>query len=473
MSVAPLQIKLGMFLRQTGHHIAAWRLPDVAEDSGINFARSAQVAEIAERGLFDLIFSADNVALPHDDATALEYVSDAAWIEPYTLMAALAPVTRNIGLICTATTTYDEPYFIARKFASLDLVSGGRAGWNVVTSGVPTEAANFGRHFHPEKSDRYRRAREFVEVVRGLWDSWDDDAFLRDKASGKFFDSNRLHVLNHAGAQFKVRGPLNVARSPQGQPVVVQAGSSDDGMEVAAETAEVVFTAQPDIENARRFYAEIRRRMAKYGRDPREIVIMPGFLAMVGRSQQEAQDKFERLQQLIHPKMGLTLLTKYMGYDLTGCNIDDPLPEPPPGAHLNSRTVILTKTARAENLTVRQLYERVAGSRGHCQVCGTASQIADAMEEWFTSGAADGFNVMPPYLPGALEDFVELVVPELQRRGLFRTRYEGKTLRENLGLPRPLSRYRTGAPERPGDPGILAWPDQPHDRAPATPAAQR
>jgi len=444
------QIKLGMFLRQCGHHIAAWRHPDTWEDSGVNFQRSIQIAKTAERGLFDLIFSADNVALPHDDVTTLTRVSDAAWIEPFTLMAALSSVTEHIGFVCTATTTYDEPYFVARKFASLDHVSGGRSGWNMVTSGVKTEAANFGRDFHPAKSDRYRRAREFIDVVRGLWDSWDDDAFLRDKADGKFFDADKLHVLNHVGPQFKVRGPLNVARSPQGQPVLVQAGSSEDGRDVAAETAEVVFTATTTIDDAREFYSDIRSRAAKYGRDPDDIKIMPGFFVTVAPTRQEARDKLEQLQKLIHPEMGLTLLSKYTGFDLSGCDVDAPMPEFPDNNIISSRSIMLRDMARRENLTVRQLYERVAGSRGHFQVCGTPQDVADHMEEWFTTGAADGFNVMPPFFPVSLNDFVELVTPELQRRGLFRTKYEGKTLRENLGLPRPESMYK-GRAHAPAD----------------------
>jgi alkanesulfonate monooxygenase len=441
MSVAPRQIKLGMFLRQCGNHIAAWRFPDTAEDAGVNFARSVQVARTAERGLFDLLFSADNVALPHDDIATLSRVSDAAWIEPFTLMAALATVTEHIGLVCTATTTYDEPYFVARKFASLDHVSGGRGGWNVVTSGVQNEAANFGKDFHPAKSDRYHRAREFVDVVRGLWDSWDADAFVRDKVTGQFFIAEKLHVLNHKGDHFKVRGPLNVARSPQGQPVIVQAGQSEDGRDLAAATAEVVFTVHGAIETARTFYSDIRERAAKFGRNPDYLKIMPGMLVTVGRSLQEAQDTHARLQKLIDPRMGLTLLSKYMGYDLTGCDVDAPLPELPESNVISSRSGTLSRMARRENMTVRQLYEFVAGSRGHFEVVGTAGQVADAMEEWFTTGAADGFNVMVPYLPGGLESFVDLVTPELQRRGLFRMAYEGRTLRENLGLPAPQSRY--------------------------------
>ena len=434
-------MKVGLFLRPHGHHIAAWRHPDTPADCDASIAPLVRVAQIAERGLFDMIFSADEVAVPHADARTLVRVSDANRIDPFTMLTALAMVTKHIGLVCTATTTYDEPYFVARRFASLDLVSGGRSGWNMVTSGVQLEAANFGRAYHPAKTDRYHRAREFIDVVRGLWDSWDDDAFLRDKATGQFFDAEKLHTLDHRGAQFSVRGPLNVERSPQGQPVLVQAGQSDDGREIAAETSDVVFTAQHDLASARTFYADIKARVAKHGRNPDEVKVMPGLLVMVGRTSQEAQDKLERLKSLIHPEMGLTLLSKYIGFDLSGVAIDGPLPPIPENNVVSTRSALLQGIARRENLTVRQLYERVAGSRGHFDVVGTPSQVADQMEEWFTTGAADGFNFMPMYLPTGVSDFVELVVPELQRRGLYRAAYEGTTLRDNLGLPRPRSRY--------------------------------
>lgn len=441
MSTPKRQIKLGLFLRPHGHHIAAWRHPDTPVDYDANIAPLAAVAQIAERGLFDMIFSADNVALPHADGRTLTRVSDANRIDPFTMMTALAMVTRHIGLVCTATTTYDEPYFVARRFASLDLVSGGRSGWNMVTSGVQLEAANFGREFHPAKTERYHRAREFIDVVRGLWDSWDDDAFIRNKATGEFFDARKLHVLDHKGEHFAVRGPLNAERSPQGQPVLVQAGQSDDGRDIAAETSDVVFTAQPNLVSAQAFYADIKARAAQHGRNPDDVKIMPGLLVMVGRTTQEARDKLERLQNLIHPEMGLTLLSKYIGFDLSGVDINGPLPELPQSNVVSTRSDLLREMARRDNLTVQQLYERVAGSRGHFDVVGTPAYVADQMEEWFTSGAADGFNFMPMHLPTGVSDFVELVVPELQRRGLYRTAYQGTTLRENLGLPRPPSMY--------------------------------
>ena len=365
-----------------------------------------------------------------------------AWIEPFTLLSALAPLTKNIGLVCTATTSYEEPYSLARKFASLDLISGGRAGWNLITSENKTEAENFGRVAHPPKVERYRRAREFAEVVCGLWNSWDDDAFLRDRSSGVFFDRNKMHVLNHDGKYFAVRGPLNVARSPQGQPVLVQAGASNDGMELAAETAEVVFAAQSTLDGGKAFYANVKDRMAKYGRDRDDLKIMPGLAVTVGRTADEAKEKYDRLQDLIHPDVGLALLSTRMGFDLSGYPLDGPLPELPKNEVIGSRSDVMVATAKRENLTIRQLYKRFAGARGHLEVVGTPAQIADRMQEWVEAEAADGFNVIVPIFPGGLNDFVDSVIPELQRRKIFRTDYESATLRGNLGLRIPAAAAR-------------------------------
>jgi FMN-dependent oxidoreductase (nitrilotriacetate monooxygenase family) len=307
------------------------------------------------------------------------------------------------------------------------------------------EAKNFGCDVHMQHDERYERAREFAHVVRGLWDSWDDDAFIRDKARGVFFDPAALHVLDHRGEHFRVRGPLNVARSPQGRPVMVQAGSSDAGKELAAETADVVFTAQQSLAEAKAFYADLKRRLPRYGRGPDDVKVMPGLFATVGCTEQEARDKYEELQQLIHPTVGLMLLSAFLGYDVSGLDPDGPLPELPPQVLATSRARLLSDLARRESLTIRQLYMRMAGARGHRQIYGTPAQIADEMEAWFKEEAADGFNVMPPIEPASLDDFVALVIPELQRRGLFRTRYEGRTLRDRLGLRRPASVYATRA----------------------------
>jgi FMN-dependent oxidoreductase (nitrilotriacetate monooxygenase family) len=442
------QMKLGMFLRPSGHHVAGWRHPDAEVDAGWNFDCYRRLAQTAERALFDMLFLADTAGLPSDDWSNISQTAYVAWIDPFTTMAALATVTHHIGLVCTASTSFEEPFSLARKFASLDLVSGGRGGWNLITSVNPLEWRNFGFEEQVARERRYARAREFADVVRGLWDSWDDDAFVLDKAAGLFFDPDKLHALQHRGEFFCVHGPLNVRRSPQGRPVLVQAGASDDGKDLAAETADVIFAANPTLEGAREFYADIKKRVARFGRDPDEVLVMPGFQVTLGSSEQEAQDKYQALQDLIPPAVGVRHLSQYINYDLSAFPVDGPLPDIPL-TNLNfSRTETLFKMARAENLTIRQLYQRVAGGRGHFQVQGTPKQVADAMEEWFTTGIADGFNFMAPILPSGLDEFAELVVPELQRRGLYRTRYEGATLRDNLGLPRPASRYAERAVPR-------------------------
>ena len=362
-------------------------------------------------------------------------------IEPLTLLGALSAVTSHIGLISTATTTYLDPFHVARMFATLDQMSEGRVGWNVVTSSAASEAFNFSHDKHAAHADRYRRAAEFIEVAQGLWDTWEDDAFVMDKAEGLFFDPDKLHMLHHKGEHFSVRGPLMVPRSPQGQPVIVQAGQSDAGRELAARTAEVLFTVQQQLAPAKAFYADLKARVAKCGRSPDSLKIMPGVLTVVGRTRDEAQEKFERLQALIHPELGVAALSDIVALDLRPFPLDGPLPEVPLSNSQQGRQQMVVEMARSENLTIRQLYKRVATARGHRVAVGTATDIADALEEWYRGGAADGFNIMPQVLPAGLDEFVELVIPELQRRGLFRTRYEGRTLRENVGLPRPGNRF--------------------------------
>jgi len=435
------KMRLGAFIQAHGHHMAAWRHPEVAEAADSNFPHMVEIARTAEHGLFDMLFSADVVGAAEDEPEDLCMSSFVTRFEPITLFSALAAMTTHIGLVCTSTTTYDEPYHIARRFAGLDIISGGRSGWNLVTSQNPFEAHNFGRESHMALGDRYKKAEEFADVVRGLWDSWDDDAFIRDKESGRFFEPDKLHVLDHKGEFFRVRGPLNVARSPQGHPVMVQAGSSNDGKELAARTAEVIFTAHQTIEDAKAFYADVKGRLARYGRKPEHVLIMPGIYAMVGRTEDEAREKYDKLQSLIHPRVGLKFLSRFLAHDVTQYPVDEPLPAHVDAHIVGSRPALLVKMARRDNLTIRQLYMRMAGARGHRQIFGTPVQIADELEAWFTGGAADGFNVMPPVLPGSLKDFVALVIPELQRRGLFRTRYEGRTLRENLGLPYPRNQF--------------------------------
>jgi FMN-dependent oxidoreductase (nitrilotriacetate monooxygenase family) len=442
---SPRQIKLGMFLRPAGHHIAAWRHPESQADAGWNFSRYMELAQTAERGLFDMLFLADTSGVPTDDMENARHLAYVAWIEPFTTMAALATATSRVGLVCTSSTSFETPFGIARKFASLDLVSRGRAGWNLITSANPLEWRNFGAEPQGAPAKRYARAREFAHVVQGLWDSWDDDAFLVDRKSGVFFDPEKLHALDHKGEHFQVRGPLNVSRSPQARPVMVQAGASDEGRSLAAETADVIFAAAPTLEVGREFYADVKARVARCGRNPDHVLIMPGFQVMLGSSEQEARDRFEFLQNLIPDALGVRHLSTYIGVELSGYPVDGPLPDLPLNNLNVSRTEMLFKLARRENLTIRQLYQRIAGGRGHFQTFGTAKQVADMMEEWTKAGAADGFNYMAPLFPGQLEEFIAGVIPELQRRGLYRTRYEADTLRGNLGLPWPVSRYAHSA----------------------------
>ncbi len=440
------QMKLGSFFHPTGHHVASWLHPDAQIDAGTNFRHYVELAQMSEAAKFDLMFLADALATRDGKLEALSrWPQYMAYFEPITLLSGIAGLTERIGLVATATTSYNEPYNVARKFASLDLISEGRAGWNVVTSANLSEAFNFGREAHYEHGERYDRAAEFTEVVKGLWDSWDDDAFVRDRASSRYFDPSKLHKLNHKGEHFSVRGPLNVARSPQGHPVIFQAGSSESGRELAARTAEAVFTPQHTLAGAQAFYRDLKGRMAKYGRDPEHLKVMPGLNPVVGRTEREAREKYEYLVSLIHPDVGLELLSNALaGFDLTEYDLDGPLPE-----EVFSRTSQAGTTsfnlvlgwARDERLTIRQLYQRFAGARGQRTVIGTASQIVDQMETWFLERGVDGFLIQPSTLPGGLREFIALVIPELQERGLFRTEYEGPTLRENLGLPRPVSRY--------------------------------
>jgi FMN-dependent oxidoreductase (nitrilotriacetate monooxygenase family) len=433
------RMRLGAFLYPGGHHVAAWRHPASQADAGVNVAHYRQIARTAEAAGFDLLFLADGVSIRGDDLdalsrTAIRYVGQ---FEPLTLLSYLAAVTERIGLVATASTTYNEPFHVARKFASLDHLSGGRAGWNLVTSADPREAWNFGRESHMAHANRYARAEEFVDVVRGLWDSYEDDAFVRDRADGRFFDPGKLHLLAHEGSHFSVRGPLNVPRPPQGHPVVVQAGSSEAGKSLAARTAEVIFTAQQTLEDATAFYADVKGRMRAFGRDPDHLKIMPGAFPVVGRTEGEAQDKFDALQELIHPVVGRSLLEQLTGADFSAHPDDAPVPEMPETEGGKSRKDLFVQLARREGLTIRELYLRAAAARGHWTLVGTPVQIADALQERFEAFGADGFNIMPPTLPGGLDDFAALVIPELRRRGLIRSRYEGATLREHLGLPRP------------------------------------
>lgn len=438
------KLRLGVFFNPTGHHVASWRHPDAQIDAGINFEHYKEITQTSERGKFDMIFFQDSVAVRRAPIEALsraaQYVAN---FEPITLLSALSSVTKHIGLTATASTSYNEPYHVARKFASLDHLSGGRAGWNLVTSVQDAEAQNFGREKHFEHEERYERAREFAEIVRGLWDSWDDDAFVRDRDVGLYFEPDRLHTLDHTGKHFSVRGPLNVPRPPQGYPVIVQAGASDAGIQLAAEYAEACFCSPNSLDVAQKYYQRLKGTMETFGRSPDHAKVLPGLSPVVGKTMSEAEEKYEELQELTHPIVARGILETVLGYvDLSGHDFDGPMPELGETNASQSTVDELTTIAREENLTIRQLALRVAGARGKLVIKGTASHIADFMEDWFSNHGCDGFNILPPVLPGSLNDFVDHVVPELQKRGLFRTEYEGTTLRENLGLPRPASRYQ-------------------------------
>jgi alkanesulfonate monooxygenase len=375
------------------------------------------------------------------------------------LLSALAPMTSHIGLVATASTSYNEPFHVARKFASIDHISGGRAGWNLVTSGQEAEAKNFGREKHYQHGERYERAREFAQIVVGLWDSWDDDAFVRDKETGQFFHPDKLHPLNHKGENFSVRGPLNIPRTPQGRPVIVQAGGSEDMIKVAAEFAEVIFCAPLALDAAQKFYRNLKDRVAAYGRDPDQVKIMPGLSCIVARTAEEAEEQYQHLQSLIHPMVAREILSMVLGYaDLSAYSLDDPMPQNLPVSNLSRSTFEhVMDMARREKLTMGQVALRVAGARGKAVVKGSPTQVADIMERWFREEGCDGFNLMPPFLPGGLDDFVDLVLPELRRRGLFRAEYEGRTLRDHLGLRRPASRHAADKDVRPG---VNAAPDR-------------
>jgi FMN-dependent oxidoreductase (nitrilotriacetate monooxygenase family) len=438
------RLHLGAFMRPVSIHTAWWRYPGSAPDANFNFEHLKRFAQTLERGCFDAFFMADHLAVLNMPIDALKRSATVTSFDPLTLLPALAVVTQRIGLIATASTTYNEPYHVARKFASLDHLSGGRAGWNVVTSGNPQEALNFGLDEHLQHPTRYRRAREFFDVVTGLWDSWADDAFIRDQASGVYFDPECLHVLDHKGEFLKVRGPLNVARPVQGWPVIVQAGASDTGRQLAAETAEVIFAAGSDIEGARAFYSDVKRRTAQAGRDPHHLKVLPGALVIVGDSLEEAREKRALLDSLVHYESAIASLSVSLGTDASGFDPDGPLPDIPESNASKTARERVIALANRERLTVRQLAQRVGGYAGLTFV-GTAVSIANEMEHWLESEACDGFNIMFPYLPAGLEDFVDCVVPELQRRDIFRREYAGSTLREHLGLPRPANRFFSAA----------------------------
>ncbi len=436
----PRRLHLGAFMRPVSIHTGAWRYPGAYPDANFNFAHLSRFARQLEDAKFDAFFMADHLAVLNMPAAALKRSHTVASFEPFTLLSALAAVTERIGLVATASTTFDEPYHVARRFASLDHISGGRAGWNIVTTANPDAALNFGHPTEPDHDARYVRAREFYDVVTGLWDSFADDAILRDVEAGLYFDPDRMHILDHHGPAFDVRGPLNIPRPVQGWPVVVQAGGSEAGRQLAAETAEVIFAAENSLEAGQRFYADIKRRMTACDRDPGSLKILPAAFVVVGDTVAEAQAKRTQLDSLVHYDSGIASLNGMLGHDVSAHDPDGPLPDIPETNAGRSARQRMIDLARTENLTIRQLAAR-AGSYAGLAFVGTPRTIADEMERWLMTDASDGFNVMFPWLPGGLDDFTRRVVPELQDRSLFRRDYDGATLRHHLRLARPANRF--------------------------------
>ncbi|WP_374976878.1 LLM class flavin-dependent oxidoreductase [Microbacterium trichothecenolyticum] len=433
------RLHFNLFLHDTGHHEASWRLPEADPHALLDLGYHQRLARIAEDAKFDSLFLADSPALFGDVGRRPQ-----GSIEPTVLLAALAVTTSRIGLIATASTSYNEPFNLARRLSSVDWISGGRAGWNIVTTAGEAAARNFGLEDQPLHSDRYARASEFLEVATRLWDSWEDDAIVADKEGGVHALADKVHSIDHRGRYFRVDGPLNAPRSPQGYPLLVQAGSSEDGKEFAGRWAEAVFTAQPTVEEARSFYADVKRRAVGNGRDPEHVKILPGLVPVIADTEAEARELDAELDRLISPEYARRQLARTLRVDPESLAFDRPLPTDLPDEDdiegSKSRYTLIVELARRENLTVRELIGRLGGGRGHRTFTGTPVQVADTIQEWFETGAADGFNIMPAVLPSGLEVFVAKVLPILRERGLFRTEYEGNTLREHYGLPRPANR---------------------------------
>lgn len=424
------QMHLGLFLLGTGSHVAGWRYPGAVTDF-TDMEAIREIARTAERGCFDLIFMGDN--LYADPAAHPSYTLR---LEPLTMLAALASSTTHIGLGATVATTYSDPWTVARAFASLDHISKGRAAWNAVTGASPQAGPNFGT-IHPNHAERYAIANEFVEVVKGLWDGWADGAVLADRATGRYLDEAKIRALDHKGAHFQVKGPVNISRPPQGRPIILQAGGSEPGLDLAARTADVVFAVVQVFEEAQAQYAALKSRLPRFGRRAEEVTVLPGVMPVVGRTEREALDKLATLQSFVDSTNALQLLSDRFGQDMSGHDLDGPVPQLPiPDTYHSFSRAVLQKAWR-EKMTLRDVYNLIAAARGHWVLCGSAEQVADTMQHWFENGAADGFNVMPPWFHAGFEDFVDLVVPLLQERGLFRRHYTGSTLRDHLGLARP------------------------------------
>lgn len=425
------QMHLGSLSHGVGGHVAGWRMPG-AESHKERFEPIARAVLAAERGKFDFVFFADAVNTGADAAPTF-----VVRFEPLTLLGALSVVTDRIGLVATVSTTYSEPYNVARAFASLDHLSQGRVGWNVVTGSSPDAAANFSRDKHPPHAERYAMAEEYIEVTKALWDSWEDNAVVADRQTGLFIDTGKMHVADHVGEYFKVKGPLNASRPPQGYPVIFQAGASDRGLELAGATAEVVFATQSFQEEAIAFSRKLRDCVEAAGRSRDSVKVMLGVSTIVADTEQEAQDIVAKLGAMVEPVAAMRVLSDRVGIDLNQYDLDGPLPELPPSTLMQGHARVLESIARRRNMTIRQLRDYAAVSSGHRVLMGTPTQVADDLESWFKSGACDGFAIMTPYSPLPFETFVDRVVPILVERGLFRKEYAGKTLREHLGLERP------------------------------------
>jgi FMN-dependent oxidoreductase (nitrilotriacetate monooxygenase family) len=434
------QLHLNAFLLNTGHHEASWRLPQSDPLASTNVEHYKKMARVAEQGTFDSLFLADSPSILGNVARRPSGV-----LEPLTLLTVLAGATERIGLIATASTSYNSPYNLARRLASLDHVSGGRAGWNIVTTSNPDAALNFGVEAQEPHTQRYKRATEFMDLTLKLWDSWEDDAVVADKASGVWADEAKIHPPQFWGRFYSVQGALNIPRSPQGYPVLVQAGSSDEGKRFAARYAEAIFTAQQTIRDAQSFYADIKARASWLGRDPTSVQVLPGLVPIIGGTEAEARGKEAELEQLMVHAHAQRELARLLGLPVERLELDRPLPDDIPSEDeieaARSRFTLIVELGRREKLTVRQLIARLGGGRGHRTFAGTPEQVAATIEDWFRNGAADGFNIMPAVLPTGLEDFVEQVVPILRAGGLFRTEYEGRTLRQHYGLKRPENQH--------------------------------
>jgi FMN-dependent oxidoreductase (nitrilotriacetate monooxygenase family) len=426
----PRSIHFGVFLLGTGNHTAGWRYPG-ADQTFLDIKVLQRVTAIAERGLFDFLFLGDGLA-----ANLRNHPSYACRLEPLTLLSALAMTTTHVGLAATMSTTYSDPYTVARIFASLDHISGGRAAWNAVTTSASAAGGNFGRA-HPNHELRYEIAEEFINVARGLWDCWSDEAIIADLKTGKFFDESQVKPLNHVGPHFSVKGPLNTGRCPQGQPLVLQAGGSERGQNLAARTADVVFSVVQDFAEAKVAYSDLKERVRRFGRDPDSVTILPGVMPIIGKTDAQARDVLNTLQSYVDSTEGLAMLSARLGADISKHPLDGPIPDVPLADTSQGFARALLAKGKRENLSLRDLYNLTAAARGHWVLCGSAQTIADTFEKWFLEGAADGFCVMPAYFPGAFDEFVDLVIPELQRRGLYRKAYTGTTLRDHLGLSRP------------------------------------